>query len=85
MSKAALEIWYKLVKGGIYTDFNDLKHTFGSADYIQPYYTVFDISGNNCRIITVIHYSRKKLYIRYVFTRSEYDHWSDLNRSRKKK
>ena len=81
-SRAALEAWYKLIKHGRYPDYVKLKQTFGSADYLTPY-TVFDISGNNVRIISVIHYDRQKLYIRYVLTHPEYDHWSSLYRSGK--
>ncbi|MBE9167275.1 type II toxin-antitoxin system HigB family toxin [Pleurocapsales cyanobacterium LEGE 06147] len=35
--------------------------------------TVFNIGGNKVRLITAIHYNRKKIYIRAVLTYSEYD------------
>lgn len=37
-------------------------------------FTVFDIGGNKYRLITAIHYNRKKIYIRRVLTHAEYDH-----------
>lgn len=43
---------------------------------------MFDIAGNHFRIITVIHYNRQKLYIREVFTHTEYDLWTKAQRSR---
>ncbi|RJF99482.1 type II toxin-antitoxin system HigB family toxin [Noviherbaspirillum saxi] len=46
-------------------------------------HTVFDVSGNNFRVIAVIHYNRQKLYIREVFTHAEYDRWNKANRSKK--
>jgi mRNA interferase HigB len=57
------------------TDFNATRGVFGSADYVAPY-TVFDVGGNKYRVITVIHYDRRRVYVRYVFTHSEYDRWS---------
>ncbi|TGK76307.1 type II toxin-antitoxin system HigB family toxin, partial [Leptospira wolffii] len=36
-------------------------------------FTVFNISGNNFRLISSIHYNRKKVFIRHVLTHSEYD------------
>jgi len=81
-AKGPLEAWYKLVSSASYTDFDNLRETFSSADYLSPY-TVFNIAGNNFRIIAVIHYNRKKLYIRKVLTHREYDDWCKLYRKGK--
>jgi mRNA interferase HigB len=35
-------------------------------------YTVFNIGGNNVRLITAIHFGRRKVYIRAVLTHAEY-------------
>jgi mRNA-degrading endonuclease HigB of HigAB toxin-antitoxin module len=37
------------------------------------------------RIITAIHYNRERVYIRHVFTHSEYDRWSGEMRSKKRR
>ena len=55
-----------------FTDFNDLRAVFPSADYVNGL-TVFNIGGNKYRLIAAIHYNRKKLYIRAVLTHEEYD------------
>lgn len=81
-SKEPLEAWYKLARGKSFTDFSDLKLTFRSADYV-PKFTVFDIGGNNVRLIAVIHYDRQRLYVRHVLTHPEYDRWSKLYRGGK--
>ncbi|OTP80603.1 hypothetical protein PAMC26510_01395 [Caballeronia sordidicola] len=49
-----------------------MKRTFNTVDYVAPF-TVFDVGGNKYRVITDIHYNRKKVYIRYVLTHAEYD------------
>lgn len=81
-AKSPLEAWYKLVNTANFDTFTDIKQSFNSTDYVPPY-TVFDVGGNNFRVIAVIHYNRQKLYIREVFTHAEYDRWNKANRSKK--
>lgn len=67
-----LTAWYRILRAGYYADFNDLKATFSSADYVQGL-TVFNIGGNKYRLIASIHYNRQKVYIRDVLTHEQYD------------
>jgi mRNA interferase HigB len=60
-----------------------VRRAFNSADYVAPY-TVFDVGGNNFRVIAAIHYNGQRLYIRFVFKRAEYDNWNKKYRSKKK-
>lgn len=48
---------------------------FASTDYVAPY-TIFDIGGNNYRLVTVIHYNTGKVFIRWVLTHRQYDQWN---------
>lgn len=81
-ARVPLEVWYRLVAQSKFDDFLSVKKTFNSADYVSPF-IVFDIAGNNFRVVGVIHFNRQKLYIRGVFTHAEYDRWSKANRSKK--
>jgi len=67
-----LQAWYRLMESEVFRDFNHLKATFASADYVDGL-TVFDIGGNKYRLIAAIHYNRRKVYIRAVLTHAEYD------------
>lgn len=67
-----LQAWYRIMESEVFTDFNHLKRTFASADYVEGL-TVFDIGGNKFRLIAAIHYNRRKVYIRDVLTHTEYD------------
>ncbi len=40
-------------------------------DYVNGY-TIFDIGGNNYRLITAINYNSQLCYIREIWTHSEY-------------
>ena len=71
-STDALERWYRIVKKTDFSDFVVLRKIFPSADQVNQK-TVFNIGGNKYRLITAIHYNRRKIYIRHVLTHSEYD------------
>ncbi len=71
-AESPLEAWYRTMESEVFTDFNDLRATFGSADYVDSL-TVFNIGGNKYRLIAAIHYNRHKVYIRAVLTHAEYD------------
>jgi mRNA interferase HigB len=81
-SREPMLAWHQLVCEASFQNLSEVKKTFNAADYVDTY-TVFDIAGNHFRIITVIHYNRQKLYIREVFTHTEYDHSTKTQRSRK--
>ncbi|MBC8175586.1 MAG: type II toxin-antitoxin system HigB family toxin [Candidatus Marinimicrobia bacterium] len=70
--QSSLDNWYRIVKHSEYSSFNDLRKTFPSADKVGNL-TVFNIGGNKARLITAIHYNTGCVYVRYVFTHTEYD------------
>lgn len=67
-----LDSWFRLIKSKRYETLADLKQDFPSADYVQGK-TVFNIAGNNYRLIAVIHYDTQCVYIRHILTHAEYD------------
>lgn len=71
-AESPLQAWYRIVESEVFADFNGLRATFASADYVDGL-TVFNIGGNKYRLIAAIHYNRHKLYIRAVLTHAEYD------------
>jgi mRNA interferase HigB len=81
-AKLPLQAWYRIMSTQVFADFNDLRATFASADYVNGL-TVFNIGGNKYRLIAAIHYNRRKVYIRHVLTHSEYDRDGWQQRKRK--
>lgn len=71
-AESPLQSWYRIMVSETFTDFNDLKATFASADYVDGL-TVFDIGGNKYRLIAAIHYNRHKAYVRAILTHADYD------------
>lgn len=76
----AMAAWYRLAASCKAESLPELKQVFGSADYVPPRFTVFNVGGNKFRIVSCIHYDQQKLYIRGVFSHRDYDAWSQRNR-----
>ena len=68
-----LNDWYKKVQQAKCENWNELKEVFGSCDNIGNNRYVFNIGGNNFRLVAIIHFRRQCLYIRAVLTHAEYD------------
>jgi mRNA interferase HigB len=71
-SGTSLNNWYRIVKKANYNSFSELRQHFSSADYVEGF-IIFNISGNKYRLITAVHFDRKKVYILYILTHQEYD------------
>ena len=81
-AEKALREWHTIVDHTEFTDFHHVREFFNSADYVPPY-TIFDIGSNNYRLVAVIRYKFKKVYVHKVMTHQEYDNWNKLYRKGK--
>lgn len=77
-AESALSIWYYSVYSKDWNSLNDLKKDFNSVDYVGSNRYVFNIKGNNYRLIAIISFNAKKVYIRFIGTHSEYDKIKDI-------
>lgn len=77
VAEKPLKNWHAVIEHSQLDNFNHLKQIYNSVDYVKPY-TIFDVAGNNFRLITVVHYNIEKIYVRHVFTHAEYDDWNTL-------
>ena len=73
-----LRDWYKRISKANWNTFADIKQTFNTADYVGNDRYVFDIKGNNYRIVAVVLFVNKKVYMRFVGTQEEYDKIKDI-------
>lgn len=71
-SRSALSHWYRTIKRARIENFAELRRFFANADQVGKL-TVFNVGGNNIRLIAAIHYNRQKVYVRAVLTHEEYD------------
>lgn len=78
-AKVALQEWTTIVKKSEWTCFADVKKTFNSVDNVGNQHYVFNIKGNNYRLIVVIKFTVKFVYIRFIGTHAEYDKITDCS------
>lgn len=72
-AKVALEEWYQKTAKSQWTCFDDIKKTFNSVDAVGNQHYVFNIKGNDHRLIVVIKFTISTVLIRFVGTHAEYD------------
>ena len=72
-SKVALQEWVTIVKKSEWACFADIKKTFNSADSVGNQHYVFNVKGNNYRLVVVVKFTVKFVYIRFIGTHKEYD------------
>lgn len=72
-AEQALKSWYKEAIDTRWSEPNDVKRRYPSADILPGNRFVFNIKGNTYRLIVKIHYNTGIVFIRFVGTHSEYD------------
>lgn len=68
-----LRRWYKEVEQADWSAPDQVKGRYPGASIIAGNRVVFNIKGNNYRLVTEIDYRYRRVYIRFVGTHAEYD------------
>ncbi|MFV0391618.1 MAG: type II toxin-antitoxin system HigB family toxin [Paludibacteraceae bacterium] len=68
-----LKSWYKEAIDATWRNPNDIKFEYPNASILTDNRIVFNIKGNNYRLIVKINYDFQIIWIRFVGTHSEYD------------
>lgn len=72
-SRVALERWYDIAQRAEWHNFADIRCDFPSTDYVGNQHYVFNIRGNNYRLVVVIKFTIGRIFIRFIGTHEEYD------------
>ena len=72
-AKTALEDWYNKTKDANWNNFAEMKNTFNSVDSAGNKRYVFNIKGNNYRLVVMVLFIPKYVYIRFIGTHAEYN------------
>lgn len=73
-----LNFWYYTVTAKNWDNLNELKQDFNNVDYVRNHRFVFNIKGNEYRLVTIISFNAKKVYIWFIGAHSEYDKIKDI-------
>lgn len=71
-SRIAINAWAESIERAKWSNHSELKQSFPSADYVKNNRYVFNIKGNNYRIVVVIVFFAQECNIRFVGTHAEY-------------
>ena len=72
-SKSALEDWFEKTKEAEWKNFSDIKKTFNTVSSVGNNRYVFNIKGNDYRLVVLIKFTVSHVLIRFVGTHAEYD------------
>lgn len=69
----ALLRWYLITEKADWKNVHEMTKDFGFIDAVGNDRFVFNIKGNDFRLVTMIHFNRRTVYIRFIGTHQEYD------------
>ncbi len=76
-ARKPMENWLHLVRHATWLMPQDVPKTFNTADTAAGF-TIFNVASY--RIVADIAFSQGRLYIKHVFTHTEYDAWTQQHR-----
>lgn len=72
-ARAPLKAWLVIARAAQWGRPADIKAQFGNASFVGDRRVVFNIKGNDCRLVVAVAYRQGALYIKFVGTHDEYD------------
>lgn len=70
--REALDSWYKIASKADWSNLVEVQSVFPTAEAVGNF-TIFNIKGNNYRLIVSMDYEKQLIYIKYILTHAEYD------------
>ena len=68
-----LRSWYANASRADWRRPADIKAAYRNASFIANNRVVFNIKGNDYRLVAAVHYNRGMMFIRFIGTHREYD------------
>jgi mRNA interferase HigB len=72
-SEQSLKAWYYESKHAVWTTPRQIKARYASASFVGKNRVVFNIKGNDYRLVVAIAYRFQAVYIKFVGTHAQYD------------
>ena len=74
-SRSSLSSWVSTAEEAHWKTPQDIKEHFRSADFLSDNRVIFNISGNNYRLVVLVRYVEGQLLVLKIGTHAEYDKW----------
>ena len=72
-SKQALQTWFEDASHAQWKTPQDIKLRYASASFVAANRVIFNIKGNDCRLVVAVAYRFAALHIRFGGTHAEHD------------
>lgn len=72
-SKKALDAWFDEATHSDWQTSQDIKNRYSSASFVEGNRVIFNIKGNNYRLVVKVRYEHGLVVIEWVGTHAEYD------------
>jgi mRNA interferase HigB len=72
-ARQPLFAWFHEVEGASWSGPDDIKTRYPSASFLADNRVVFNVKGNEYRVIVAVKYEFFVVYIRFIGTHAEYD------------
>ncbi len=69
-----LRAWYDEARRSQWQSPRDIRARYAHASFVSADRVIFNIGGNKYRLIVVVRYRTRTVFIRFVGTHAEYDH-----------
>jgi mRNA interferase HigB len=72
-TQQALQAWYRDAKRATWSTPADIKNVYRNASIVGNNRVVFNIRGNQYRLVVAINYAQGIIYIRFIGSHQDYD------------
>jgi len=72
-AETPIRAWYALASRADWKTPANIKMAYRNASFTANNRVIFNIKGNDYRLVTAIRYDRKLMYIRFIGTHRQYD------------
>ena len=72
-AKVPLQAWYALASRAKWKSPADIKEAYRNASFIANERVVFNIKGNDYRLVVLVRYGQGLMFVRFVGTHAQYD------------
>lgn len=72
-ARTAIENWYTKTNSADWRFFADIRKDFNGVDNVGNQHYVFNLKGNEYRLVVVIKFQIQMVYIRFIGSQDEYN------------
>jgi mRNA interferase HigB len=78
-ARNALDAWYSVASKAQWQNLNEIQDTYSNSAEAVGNFTVFNIRGNNYRLVVDVVYASQTIFIKNILTHADYDknHWQE--------